>query len=583
MRKRMNDNWKSHHQQRITIRPVRFTTAFRALLCLSILFSFQTTFASDSETGGMSLINPIKQEGRHSEPESFYKPLPTSRSATFADRDIGSRPVNSKGTRPAVRQVSNEGGPILNSPQSPVDPSVHSQHPLSEPLLPIPDVNHYSNTNIPYYTSPADTPWGNSANFSLPSPPPFLPPPPPPFPDTGLNGNPGPPDTSQALAFQQMAQLQQYQAEQFAAMQGINQNANPYDLYASNMSPNMAPNMIPNVFPNTSQNLFPNVYGGGFGQGFGNYPMTNMFGMDPQFNAGDPNFWALWRQQELLYRRRLEEDRLEAEREEAENNAEKEKPGSEWTLNRLMPVKMSSPLVETCLSGMKTMTPFNTPSAPHKGVGQPMAIDSWLDRPYYFGGFCGSMSGSQLVSNMIQQKHGSQGGLIFGFNIQDYWGIESRLHFGSLSITETKNGKQIYENWYKSIHPGTAFIPPLSSRSNELTTLDLSVHYYPLGNAKWRPFFKYGLGFARENFTDTYGKKQKIDAVVMPMGMGVKYWWNRNLALHVDLVDNIVFASGVTKTQNNVALSVGLTWAFGESRNSRKTVYWPLTPSSGSR
>ncbi|MDR0869371.1 MAG: outer membrane beta-barrel protein [Planctomycetaceae bacterium] len=252
----------------------------------------------------------------------------------------------------------------------------------------------------------------------------------------------------------------------------------------------------------------------------------------------------------------------------------------------LMPLKVSSPLGSTLLSCAKTLSPFATPTGPHKGVGQPMETRSWLDHPYYVGGFVGRISGSELVSTLIDQNSGGHGGLIFGYYLNDYWGVESRLHLSSIDIKETAAGAAAYQEWYAAMSEGNdtaGYVPKLTTRSNQISVLDASVHYYPLGNTKWRPFFKYGLGFARESFTNTYGQKIRINTVAMPFGAGLRYWWNENLAIQADLVDNVIFSSKGTKTQGNIAFAVGLTYSFGTSKSKRPTVYWPYTPSRGSK
>ncbi len=187
------------------------------------------------------------------------------------------------------------------------------------------------------------------------------------------------------------------------------------------------------------------------------------------------------------------------------------------------------------------------------------------------------------MSDLIDQKSGAMGGLILGYNISEYWGIESRLHFASIDIRETARGRQEFNDWYAAMFPDDNFVPALTTRTNRLSVFDVSVHYYPLGNAKWRPFFKYGLGLARESFIDTYGRKYREDTMTMPFGVGLRYWWNEHLAIQADVVDNVVFSSGMAKTQNNVAFCIGLTYSFGTSKRKRPTAYWPYTPSHGSK
>jgi hypothetical protein len=210
----------------------------------------------------------------------------------------------------------------------------------------------------------------------------------------------------------------------------------------------------------------------------------------------------------------------------------------------------------------------------------PLMGISWLDHPYYFGGFVGSMSGSELVSKMINQKSGGTGGLIFGYNFNDYWGLESRLHFASIDIYDTDFARGIVEGM---LDPAEGIVPLWTTRTNELTLLDAAVHYYPLGNAKWRPYFKYGLGIGKETFMDTFGSKQSSDIITMPLGMGMRYWWNERIAIQADLSDNVIFASGNARTQNNFAFTLGLTYSFGSGKTRHPVHYWPATPSMGSK
>jgi hypothetical protein len=262
-----------------------------------------------------------------------------------------------------------------------------------------------------------------------------------------------------------------------------------------------------------------------------------------------------------------------------DNDAEeaKKQADANWTLNNLVPLRVTSPLGETLMVAAQTISPFNTPAGPDKGVGMPLVNKSWLDHPYYLGGFVGSMCGSELVSKMIEQKSGGTGGVIFGYNFNDYWGLESRLHVASIDIHDTDYAKQLIED----IYPGIVVLP--TTRTNKLTMLDVSAHYYPLGNAKWRPYFKYGLGIGRQQFTDTFGYGQSADIITMPLGIGMRYWWNERIAIQADLTDNVVFASGIAKTQQNIAFTVGFTYAFGTGTRIHPVHYWPATPSMGTK
>jgi len=261
------------------------------------------------------------------------------------------------------------------------------------------------------------------------------------------------------------------------------------------------------------------------------------------------------------------------------NDAEEAKKQADatWTLDNLVPIRVTSPLGETMMAAAHTISPFNTPTGPDKGVGMPLVGKSWLDHPYYLGGFVGAMTGSELVSKMIDQKSGGTGGIIFGYNFNDYWGLESRLHLASIDIRDTDYAKQLINDLY----PDIVVLP--TTRTNELTILDLSVQYYPLGNAKWRPYFKYGLGIGEQKFTDSFGRGYSESIITMPLGIGVRYWWNERLAIQADLTDNVIFASGIAKTQYNFSFTIGLTYAFGTGTRRQPVHYWPAAPSMGTK
>lgn len=281
---------------------------------------------------------------------------------------------------------------------------------------------------------------------------------------------------------------------------------------------------------------------------------------------------TLIQQEELRHRQALaEEDEEERKKEEEELEKKRQE---QWSMSRLMPVSVSSPLGKTVWNCVKTVSPFNTPDGPNRGVGMPLANRSWLDRPYYFGGFIGSMRGSTLVSNQVKQKNGASGGLMLGYNIGDYWGIEGRVHYSSTDIYDTDYARELYLEL-----GGNAGY--LTTRTNELAIIDFSVHYYPLGNAKFRPYAKYGLGLARERFQHTFGSMVKINTMTMPVGVGLRYWWNERLAFQFDAIDNIVFSKDSVKTQNNWAFTVGVSYSFGNSKKRRPVIRWPYTPSTG--
>ena len=320
-----------------------------------------------------------------------------------------------------------------------------------------------------------------------------------------------------------------------------------------------------------------------FGQSqFGHLdPLSMGTGFQPGggHNAHDPQVQQFLLMQEMARMQAEIEGRANGENRTGEARVPND---PNWTLNNLVPIRVTSPLAETMFVAAQTISPFSTPPGPDKGVGRPLVGTSWLDHPYYFGGFVGGMSGSELVSRMIRQRNGATGGLTLGYNFNDYWGLEGRLHFAAIDIRDTDHARQLFEIAWNVDNPDRP-LPPWTSRTNQLTILDAAIHYYPLGNAKWRPYFKYGLGVGQQQFVNTFGFTNRSDVFTMPMGIGMRYWWNERLAIHLDLTNNTIFASGIAKTQNNVAFTMGLTYAFGNGRRTNPVHYWPVTPSMGAR
>lgn len=265
-------------------------------------------------------------------------------------------------------------------------------------------------------------------------------------------------------------------------------------------------------------------------------------------------------------------------------SAETEEPPDRLPmLRKWLPVEVSFPLLETSLQSLAMLNPLDIPEGPDRGIGQPLLMRSWMDRPYYIGGFGGMMVGGSLIEDWVIQRPGGMGGVIFGWNYDHYWGVESRLTIASMTATHTGRAITAYENWAeaKAAEGGggeATYIPPAHDGTNDLTMFDVSVHYYPLGNAKWRPFFKFGLGVAHQEFTDALGNDYQADSLAMPLGMGIKYWWNDWVSLQLDCVDNIVFSASGVQTTHNFSVTGGFVFPFGHSPDYRRTVYWPNNP-----
>lgn len=226
------------------------------------------------------------------------------------------------------------------------------------------------------------------------------------------------------------------------------------------------------------------------------------------------------------------------------------------------------PLLGQLLGRQPLANPWNHPSGsswgygifsdkPRRffGLGDPLTRTSWLNRPYHFDWFFGAMFGNQLVRGGVKQGDEVFGGYRFGADVNHYWGWEARLGLASLPIIDS----------------GTA----AAVRSNDMVLWDVSAVYYPWGDARWRPYFGAGLGFANFNFPDGMGANIKETLFGVPWGIGLKYQWKDWLVLRADLTDNWYFGGTHTATQHNFSLTFGVEARFGGSRRN----YWPWNPS----
>jgi len=196
----------------------------------------------------------------------------------------------------------------------------------------------------------------------------------------------------------------------------------------------------------------------------------------------------------------------------------------------------------------------------------------------------------------VRAKVGYDVGLTLGYDFNECWGIESRLHLMKMNLDAENNftlwrAKQNdygYGYHYYVAIQNSDTIRDFAERT--LTIFDVSAHWYPWGNARCSPYLKAGVGYANhkikwseEERTDygmstgeTVSKSMSSDVFAMPLGVGLRYQWSPQVSLRLDLTDNILFKSrfggsgedegpDITdiKTNHNLALTVGVTYSFG--------------------
>lgn len=178
-----------------------------------------------------------------------------------------------------------------------------------------------------------------------------------------------------------------------------------------------------------------------------------------------------------------------------------------------------------------------------RGIGEPLEGRGWRNRPFSISGFAGITDGNALIPGHVLQQASPYAGFNLGWDYDHYWGIEKRLGFGALNLT---NGHH-----------------DAISSSNFSITGEYRLMYYPLGDARWRPFLTTGLGWSDFYFRDDLGDKHLDTVGMFPYGLGLKYLYNDRVALRVDLVDELTFGAGSISTFHYVALTAGLEVRYG--------------------
>jgi hypothetical protein len=188
--------------------------------------------------------------------------------------------------------------------------------------------------------------------------------------------------------------------------------------------------------------------------------------------------------------------------------------------------------------------PRTPDSRKNRGIGQPIAGRGWRSQPFSISGFAGATDGDALISGRVYQNVSFYGGVNFSWDYDHYWGIEKRLGFGALSLN---NGQG----------------QPISDTGLSVTG-EYRIMYYPLGDARWRPFLTAGVGWSDFYYNDDLNKTHLDTVGMIPFGLGVKYLWTERIAVRVDLIDEFTFGTGDLSNFHYVALVSGVEFRYGQ-------------------
>jgi hypothetical protein len=184
-----------------------------------------------------------------------------------------------------------------------------------------------------------------------------------------------------------------------------------------------------------------------------------------------------------------------------------------------------------------------------RGIGGPLQTGGWRSQPFSISGFAGATNGGPIERNHVLERPSFYGGANFGWDYDHYWGIEKRLGFGALNLTNAQH-------------------QPLMTGLS--VTGEYRLMWYPLGDTRWRPFLTTGIGWSDFYFHDDFGHQHIDTLFLFPFGGGLKYLINERLAVRIDMIDELNFGGGAVTTFNYVALTAGL-----EIRYGKKLFNWP--------
>lgn len=199
---------------------------------------------------------------------------------------------------------------------------------------------------------------------------------------------------------------------------------------------------------------------------------------------------------------------------------------------------------------------FNWPHpwARATGLGQPLQGTSWLNRPVYLGTLLGQSLGSTLVSGQAELEPELMWGAWLGYDLSHYWGSEIRLAFNYAELTELPLGT-----------------PAGNSRG---TLFDVNLLYYPWGDARWRPYGAVGMGLGGYRYATEAEPAGHHTGFALPLGVGVKFLWDRRWALRFDAKDNIVLGGDTVGTTHTWSLMGGIEFHWGRTSAAQYYPWW---------
>lgn len=193
----------------------------------------------------------------------------------------------------------------------------------------------------------------------------------------------------------------------------------------------------------------------------------------------------------------------------------------------------------------------------HRGRGTPLERESWRNRPFHADWLAGGLFASDPIPGRIRAGTGFLAGFRLGWDWDHFYGFEARFGYSSVALEDARATRNFGDE--------------------KIYLVDFSAQYYPWGDARWRPFFTLGLGFADVRLLDDQDRTLHETLFAMPFGLGVKYRWDHRMAFRLEFQDNVAFGGGSRlDTLHNLSLTAGFEYRFG---GGARRSYYPWQPS----
>lgn len=229
-------------------------------------------------------------------------------------------------------------------------------------------------------------------------------------------------------------------------------------------------------------------------------------------------------------------------------------------------------------SALRSSRFFRQAEQRYQGPGQPLIQESWNFRPFSFAVIYGFVQGGTLKSDWIRENQGVFGGFQFGWDCDNYWGVETRFTWAELEVVDSDRAiaAQVAKDDAAGVPENSSFRHRFDARRhNHRFFWDAHALYYPWGDSAWRPFLLVGLGAGSVKFIDRTDVWYQDTLFTVPIGLGFKYRVGDFMALRVECVDYMCFGGGKSlDLLHDVTVLGGLEIRYGGPRRA----YWPWNP-----